>query len=199
MYTKTLIAFIALAGFTTTAFAATTYNSVAAFDAALGASSVVLDDLNDISPGGFDPLTLPIDRGDYSLTNKIGQVWGAAGATPNSIDGTAYLLLGINGFGGPGGFTVSLDQPVDAFAFEYDSSGSPAPTLRVSTDSFSQDLVIQPDSPALFGVIFDNPTSEITFFNQSGQNFIGIDNFRVPEPTSLTLLALGGLALLRRR
>lgn len=188
----------------------TIYTDIASFDSALGAPSDILDDFNDVSTtfGGFTQLTLPINRGDYSLTNQIGTIWANDGPLPNTVDGSDFLLLGNLFLNRPAGFTVSFSSPVIAFGFDYArGSGGNDPNLDVTSGVFNQTLTVQ-DPAQFFGVIFDAPVSSVSLRKVPG-SFAAVDNFRipgqaavtVPEPGTAVLVGLGlaGLTLRARR
>lgn len=155
----------------------------------------------------------------YTEDGYLLEYW--AGDNPIFVDTGGNLALGdsVTGTGGPvigAGLQISRvdGQPFDLLALDVANLGiAPAQVFGISIAAGSTSLQIAPAPGAGFvtSPINDPAFSNITTLNVSliaesyPQDFLGsdiyvVDNFQViPEPSSIALLALGGLALLRRR
>jgi hypothetical protein len=152
----------------------------------------------------------------YTEDGYLLEYW--AGDNPIFVDTGGNLALG-DGVKGTGGLIVAAGlqisrvdgQPFDLLAFDVANLGTaPGDFTSMSIGAGSTTLQFSPAIGAGFvtETIADPAFSNITTLNvslvaeSSGQNGSDIyvaDNFQViPEPTSLALLGLGGLAMLRR-
>ena len=174
--------------------AATVFSSLAAFEAALSGPSTVIDDYNGTT-NLYNFFDTPLDRGVYTLTNEVGEVFFNA-QNGNVVDGTPHMVIhGVS----PSGITFSFDDPISAIGFDYQRNHqNPSPVdVQVTANGFSDVFTAQRDTPGFFGVIFDAPVSSLTILKEADTGFvqIGIDNLRtgvpaaVPEP--LTILGAG--------
>ncbi len=136
-----------------------------------------------------------IDFGFFTVTSE----------TLSGFDGDVSIVneqLGLfpdDAFGGTPSFTLTFDSPVTAFGADTFFINSDLPvTVDGQTFGTATDIGLVGDG--FIGFTSPTPFSSVTF----GPEF---DSFRldnltfdvVPEPTSLALLGLGGLTLLRRR
>lgn len=119
-------------------------------------------------------------------------------------DGSQYLIWrpGVSG----NSLVFQFSSPITAFAFTATDAVDVDGELVLTTDSGISETVASgflPNGNKLFyGMTADQPFSEVTISDTVGIDAIGFDELRygqVPEPTSLALLGLGGLALMRRR
>ncbi len=106
-------------------------------------------------------------------------------------------------------YTFSFASPISYFAFYIMDNSTMTNGLQVNYSDGSSDLVSIPNggSSGLNGIFlamtFDKDVDSLYIAHVSGgDSEVGIDNLEfgtVPEPMSLSLLALGSLAILRRR
>jgi hypothetical protein len=145
------------------------------------------------------PMTV---AGDFSVTNGSALDLGDPMLTVGSFTQLADPLsvansieIGIDLTGVPGSVTVNGDLTLNDF------------TLHIYGDtSLTQDLVLFTytgsliGTPNLVGIDVDTSTGRLYYdqFVVSGGQVM-LTNVFIPEPASLGMLALGGVALLRRR
>jgi hypothetical protein len=196
-----------------------TYSSLSAFNAALGAAPMTVEDFTATS---HFPITTGILN---SLTNLpgIGIVPGTIqpGVTYSTAIGSGNFFNIDSGGNFSGGFldtvtgvgplTITFAAPVGAFGFDTDTiMGTSLPiTINFTTGSpYTNAFVISSGTPAFYG--FQSNAANITSVvvgvpgGGAGGFTFAIDNFRftsVPEPGTIWLMGSGLaiLAVLRRR
>lgn len=88
---------------------------------------------------------------------------------------------------GPGDFIVTLDDGTEVVAAQYPKFGGPTTTLQYIWVGY-----VAPEGRVIASFRCTRPGG--------GNSYIAIDDLSfIPEPASLSLIGLGGLALLRRR
>ena len=133
-------------------------------------------------------------------------------------DNSASTGQGTNSYYGPYGVFINFGQDLTEISFQaWDSSGPPSPfgggmiVALINDGNEGSPVFVQSYTPAYGGAgnsWFNITTAGGTVFDEVrvlGNGFFPqtyMDNISwnaVPEPTSLALLGLGGLALIRRR
>lgn len=162
---------------------------------------------------------------NYAWTSQ--EVFGTTNlATSNPVVGTPWritytfpgvqpagsILLGTSGFGqttslGGGASTATVNQN-GTFLGDWSGAGNYGPTQFTPGLPFQmQNSVTGPGGQdpwwnSAFGVVrIDDPISSLTIeFSQISGDGLGVNiGHVVPEPATLVLLAMGGLAMIRRR
>ena len=184
----------------------TAFTNEAAFTAASG--PVTLEDLNKLTPGdNLDPIVLSLDFFDIDATTVFDFDVRAGGAFPDPT-GTTFINAQVGPIPGTNGpLTFIFDAPVTSFGAFFDSPASLAGL------EFFADGVVATDTTTLglsgadtfIGFTSATPftTVDIDYLGPTGASeLFGFDNVVfsiVPEPTSMAVLGLAGLAALRRR
>jgi hypothetical protein len=121
-------------------------------------------------------------------TNEHEKSWSVA------VDASGNAFISGNTYGSLGGTNAGLD---DAFLAKYDTAGNLLWTEQLGTSHYDRSTSVAVDA---VGNVF---ISGNTYGSLGGTNASSSDaflvKFAVPEPGSLILLGLGGLALLRKR
>ena len=168
--------------------------------------------LNFDEPGG--PTGNDVPANAWAASHNITSVVSGAGA--NSVnDNSASTGQGTNSYWGPFGVFINFGQDLTAMSLQaWDNSGSPTPfgggaAMVALNDGLEVGFLFV--TPAFGGVgqsWYDITTTGGSVFDEV--RFLGfgfapnsyVDNLSwnaVPEPTSLSLLALGAIGVLARR
>jgi hypothetical protein len=144
-------------------------------------------------------------------TPLIGDPWRIT-YTFTGVQPAGSIVLGVSGLGqtssyGGAASTATVNQN-GTFLGDWSSGGTYGPTQFTSGPPFQmQNSVTGPGGQdpwwnTPLGVVrIDDPISSLTIdFSQISGDGVGVNiGHAVPEPTTLALLALGGLAIVRRR
>lgn len=190
------------------------YNTEATFLANSG--SVVLEDFNSATPvvlnAGVNQATGSVSvRHDGSDSNSF--ISDATGT--NNIDATTHLDIFVGpevpGFFPAETFTITLPAPATAAGFEiadfFSVASSEGANVSAGSDfafnTAAEGLAATGGAvPAGFiGFTSDTPFTDIVFNSDAGfGEAFGIDNLVYnPEPSTLAILSLAGVAVIRRR
>jgi len=120
--------------------------------------------------------------------------------SPSPFDHSNYVITFSTPVESVGFWLIDseLTDPVEELVL-YDASDNP---LLSMTPPFLGYITTGPESNYFLGYTSDTPISKIALIEHANDDDgVGFDDFRytVPEPTSIGLMGLGGLALLRRR
>lgn len=178
-----------------------------AWDAAAGGPPDITDDYNDITTDVY--LSTSPDRGAYTLWSNYATGSRLDTYPPSvyaecNVDGTDFLLAFIRNDGLTEHITFTFDSPVISWGADVGPGGYNSRRIDFTTNAGDSGYYTTPPSgyDAEFrGFVVTNPFTSVDFTVSSGFTAQGWDNFgaHIPEPATLSLLALGGLALIRRR
>jgi hypothetical protein len=192
---RKLVVVLAVAAFATTAYgAAYSMNFVA------GVGGPNLGDTITLAPSdiAFIEVWFLPDPTGFSTGNIALNVTGDPGAfTWDSIHPggpTPPYYLYPTGFYGPGSDLNNGSFPLEYFPFNYGATPILFATLDIHCTGLDTVSVISAEtvSPPLFAV-------DVHGTQYAGLTCNSLTVNRIPEPSSLALLVLGGLALIRRR
>lgn len=195
-------------------FAATTFfDDRAMFEAAISGLTVTEDPFDNLIAGDveiiFDSGVVSTnDQASGSPNDNAVISFGGAGVFQNSLSNAFDSRPTIN--------VWTFPTAVTAFGFEQRDADIPGAAVVIGSGEGAQTFSLRPDFLVpitefrFFGLVFDAPITEVTFFDQ---NALGTDTYRidnlvfatdvapVPLPATLSFLiaGLGGLAVLRRR
>jgi hypothetical protein len=168
--------------------------------------------LLDVETFDFDGLP------DADFTNDVN-----AGLSVTITPGLSVSGTGFSAFGGDVGivgealelfidpssissFTLTFNRPVDAFGADFiDAFDTTGVGVTINGETIDTSALVPiATTTAFFGFSSDTSFDEVTFELPvtQGFEFFSVDNLVtgvIPEPASLGLLSVGGLALLRRR
>jgi hypothetical protein len=194
--------FIAILGNQYASATVTTFTDRAFWEAEIGGSPDYLVDFNEMSVDTFF-LDTPFDAGPFSLTaNMEGEDYiDTAPFHPNfAIDGTPHVHASLGPAGS--GELVEMDMEVGVWAWGADFSEIDYGGMEmVLTTDVGTETISGPDQNGFFGLIMSSSETllKIEFVGLGTGEDFGMDNVALPEPTTLSLLTLGCMPLLRRR
>ncbi len=186
--------------------AVTTYSDRATWESAIGGNPDYLVDFNDVSVD-TSFLNTPYDAGPFSIVaNMIGEDYiDTEPYHPGfSIDNTPHIHASIGPATSGEVVDMAFDSPIIAWAADFSELDYGGVNLILHTVTGTTTLPTIPDASTFFAFVTTttDAVQRITFFadGSNGEDF-GMDNIGIviPEPTTLSLLALGTLLALKRR
>jgi len=101
----------------------------------------------------------------------------------------------------------AANEPINSFGLHVIdwASAEASGTLSITTDAGHEfTIAVSPPYPPewntlFFGFVVDEPFTAVALATTADDGWVLVDEVYLPEPTSLGLLGLGGLAVLRRR
>jgi len=189
--------------------AITSYTDRASWEAAAGGAPSVLDDFNDISQEAIYTWNTPVDRGPYTLLSTPGYSYLEGPTTYDAnydVDSppSPYFKAQLDATV-PTEVVFTFDNPMTSWGADVNPHpASVGDVVQVVLDSFTYGnayTLPATDVTAFRGIISTTPFTTIKLRAQNTYAYHGVDNLgaHIPEPATLSLLALGGLAVLRRR
>jgi len=216
----TLAAFSLILFLQTTSFAVvTTYNSRAAWNAAIGGSPSFLVDLNDFTQAtSFE--SAPLDLGPFSIFKK-GTVYGTNANRVNvppegGVDSSPHIRIfvdsdAVDSFGVKDEVELTFDNPIWGWASDFRSFSGGELLVIETPGGLSIPVPDTPPDPRqsttiFFGFTTSEPISSFSFkpmfqINGQGENDV-LDNVAgatVPEPAALAIISAGLSILALRR